>query len=254
MTEAALRLDNAPIVEAVVEINCDLPPSTDLERVQNAAKGRLLPGYPVARRQMTQSHELRQEGEKPVEFSVRRNVSALHFLTSDQKQIIQFRPEGYTFNRLAPYSSLDDYLPEIERTWRIFCELVEPIQIRRIGLRFINRLPVPTSNGRLELGDYLEVSPRLPDEEALEFVGFFNQHSAVEPATGNQVNITLVMQPLEGDKLPLIFDIDAFRMITAPPDDWALIRATVGSLRVLKNRVFERTLTESCLNLFRQQL
>lgn len=252
MTEAALSLAHAPIVEAVLEVTCDLPPSTDLQRFQDVAKEQLRTVYPKARRQTVQSHEFRKEGEKPPEVSIRQEVGALLFVAEDERQVIQFRREGYSFNRLAPYGSLDEYLPEIERTWEIFRKIVEPIQVRRIGLRFINRLPLPTINGRVELNEYLKISPQLPDEETLEFIGFVNQHSAIEKDTGNQVNITLVMQPLEGQTLPIIFDIDAFRMVALSPKDWPAIRSIVDALRILKNQVFKRTLTEKCLNLFQQ--
>ncbi len=30
----------------------------------------------------------------------------MQFLTEDEKQLIQFRPNGFSFNRLAPYGSL----------------------------------------------------------------------------------------------------------------------------------------------------
>ncbi len=250
MTET-LSLAHAPIVEAILELTCDLPPSTELQRLQDVAKEQLRAEYPKARRQTVQSHEFRKEGEKPAEVSVRQEVGALQFFAEDERQIIQFRREGYSFNRLAPFGSLDEYLPEIERTWEIFRKIVEPIQVRRIGLRFINRLPLPTINGR-ELNQYLKISPQLPDEETLEFIGFVNQHSAIEKDTGNQVNITLVMQLPEGETLPIIFDIDAFRMVAISPEDWPAIRSIVDSLRILKNRVFKRTLTEKCLNLFQQ--
>lgn len=247
MSADRFRLDQPPIIEAVVEIQCDLPPALDLLRIQDQAKSRFRNGYPKARRQVVQSHELHVQPATPSE------VGAMQFLTEDEKQLVQIRVEGYSFNRLAPYSSLDDYLPEIERTYGIFRELAEPIQIRRIGLRYINRLLLPTIDGRVDLSDYLRVSPHLPDENTLLFLGFFNQHSAVEVATGNRVNITLAMESLERDRLPLIFDIDAFDPTVRPPDDWSAVREAIDSLRRLKNNVFEKTLSDRCLNLYRQQ-
>lgn len=253
MTEAPFRLDHAPIVEAVLDINCDLPPSANLQEIQDEAKQRLRDAYPRARRQTIEHTQFRKEAEKPPEVSTSQGLGALQFFTPDEKQIIQFRAEGYSFNKLAPYSSLDDYIPEIERTWQIYRELVRPIQIRRIGLRFINRIPLPAIKGGVELTEYMHLNRPLPDDDTLEFVGFLNQHSAVETGTGNQVNITLVMQPLEDGTLPIIFDIDAFRLLAVAPDDWDAVRKTINSLRVLKNRVFKRTLTPKCLNLFQQQ-
>jgi hypothetical protein len=59
------------------------------------------------------------------------------------------------------------------------------------------------------------------------------------------------MQPLEGDRLPMILDIETLGVRSQAPEDWQVIQKSILSLRRLKNRVFERTLTERCLNLFR---
>ncbi|HXI13802.1 MAG TPA: TIGR04255 family protein [Thermoanaerobaculia bacterium] len=251
MTPVGLRLVNAPIVEAVIDINCDIPPATDLLKLHETAKEALRASYPKSRRQMVQEHEFRKEGEKPPEVSVRQGIAALQFLTEDERQIVQIRPDGFSFNRLAPYKSLDEYLPEIERTWGIFRDLTFPVEVRRIGLRFINRILLPATDETVELDVYLRASPQLPDVDRLVLVGFLNQHSAIEEETGNRVNITLIMQSLEQDKFPLILDIDAYSSGTRPPDHWLGIQDAILSLRTLKNRVFERTLTEECLNLFR---
>ena len=104
--------------------------------------------------------------------------------------------------------------------------------------------------GRVELDDYLNLGPRLPDEANLTFAGFLNQHSAVEAGTGNLANIVLATQPPEGDNLPVIFDIETFRSVDGEPSDWSLLRSRIQSLRELKNLVFEKTLTDKCLKLF----
>lgn len=248
----ALHLDNPPIIEAVVDINCDLPPSVNLEAIQENAKKQFADRYPKARRQILQQHEFRAEAEKPAEVSVRQQLGALQFWAEDEKQLVQIRPQGYSFNRLAPYGSLDEYLREIARTWAIFRELTQPVVIRQIELRYINRLLLPTKDGVVEFDDYFRISPHLPDEETMQFLGFINQHSAVDITTGNQVNITLALQPIEGDHLPVIFDIDTIDPRQRPSEHWSGIMEAILALRGLKNRVFERTLTEQCLNLYRQ--
>jgi len=111
--------------------------------------------------------------------------------------LTKVRMQGFSFNRLAPYTSLDDYLPEIERTWGLFASIASPVQIRVVRLRYINRILLPLTNGRVELEDYLKVGPRLPDEDRLRFAGFLNQYAAVEIDTGHQVNIVLTSQPPE---------------------------------------------------------
>jgi len=246
----SLILANAPIVEAIVEIDCDLPPTIDLLELENQATTQFRGRYPQSRRQVVPRHEPDRDGEKLREVPVRQEIGALQFLSKDERQLVQIRQEGFSFNRLAPYTILDDYLGEIERTWGIFREVTRPVQVRRISLRFINRILLPAPEGRLNFTDYLLVSPVLPNKTNLEFAGFLNRHAAKEIGSENRVSITLVTQDLEGDRLPLIFDINAFRPAAFAPESWAEIRAAIGSLRQLTNRVFENTLTERCLNLF----
>lgn len=249
---AVFQLENPPIVEAVMDIDCDLPAGLDFASLATVAQPLFSERYPKFRPLQIQRHEFKKEGDAPPQFSVTAGIEAFQFLTDDEREIVQVRTEGYSFNRLAPYSSLDDYLGEIERTWQLFVRVVGPVQIRRIGLRYINRILLPTLDGLVELTEYLKLSPRLPDEETLQFTGFVNQHSAVEVGTGNQANIILVMELLEGDKLPLIFDIATMHVGPRDPQDWSGVKSVIDSLRHLKNLIFWNTLTEKCLNLFRQ--
>ena len=204
------------------------------------------------RMQLLQEHQFSHAEGKPAEVAVQRNLQAFQFFSADDKQIVQFRANGFSFNRLAPYSHLDDYLPEIERVWQIFVSLAMPVTLRKIGLRTINRLLVPMADGKVTLEDYLRIRPRLPDEKALTFTGFLNHHRAAEPATGNHVNTVLTTQAVEGSNLPLLLDIDTFRPVKVAPPPWPEIVAILASLRSLKNRVFWNTLTEECLSLFSQ--
>src|SRR6266550_4303259 len=105
-----LHLAHAPIVEAVIDINCDLPPETDFSELKDQAKQALSSSYPKARRRITQQHEFGITTAESLPATVARGVTWLQFLSEDEKQVVQFRGEGYSFNRLAPYGRLDDYL------------------------------------------------------------------------------------------------------------------------------------------------
>jgi uncharacterized protein (TIGR04255 family) len=89
----------------------------------------------------------------------------------------------------------------------------------------------------------------LRNEGEYTFRSFFNQSSAVEDATGNELNVVLASQPEKGH-LPIILDITATKAVRDEPEDWDAIRAVIDSLRELKNRVFENILTGKCLGLF----
>jgi len=250
MSTTHLKLAHAPIVEAVLDIDCDMPPGTDLAALQGAARDEFKSHYPKSRIQFLDEHILARTAAKPAHFSSRRALQALQFLHEDEKQLVQVRAQGFSFNRLAPYTSLDDYLPEIQRTWSIFIKLAAPVQVRFVRLRYINRLVIPLTDQRMELVDYFKVSPRLPEEDKLVMVGFLHQHAALEPATGHHANMVLTSQPKVEGKLPVIFDIVVTAVENGAVEDWIRILSRIQSLRDLKNRIFRNTLTEKCLNLF----
>lgn len=248
--ESNLRLKSAPIVEAVLDIDCDMGPKFDLAALEGAARVAFKDAYPKIRTKFLEEHQIKHVGDGSAEHTAKRGIQAFMFHSDDAKQIVQVREQGYSFNRLAPYSTLDDYLAEIQRTWRLFAEITSPVQIRAVRLRYINRLLLPIVEDRLEFTDYLKVSPQLPDESNLTFVGFLNQHSAVETGTGNHATIMLTTQPPEENDLPLILDIGVSHTEAGEIEDWPRILKNIESLRSLKNRIFQNTLTQSCLKLF----
>lgn len=250
MTETELKLAKAPIVEAVLDINCDMPPAFDLAALEGPARDAFRAQYPKFRPRFLEQHRSESKADKPAKHFAKRAIQAFQFLHDDEKQLVQVRAQGFSFNRLALYTSLDDYLPEIQRTWEIFVGIASPVQIRVVQLRYINRILLPLTGGRVELNKYFKLSPKLPDENKLQFAGFLNQHTAVEVDTDRQVNIVLASQPPEKEKLPIIFDICVTSAGATTAKDWTWILAEIQSLRDLKNRIFRNTLTKKCLNLF----
>lgn len=252
MSDSLLKLARPPIIEAVLDIDCDMPPGQDIAKLEAPAFEVFREQYPQLRTQFIQEHEFVTKSDAPPKLAITRGIRGYHFLHQDEKQLVQVRGQGFSFNRLTPYTGLDDYLPEIERTWNLFVKIASPVQIKVVRLRYINRilLPTPPPSHKVELTEYLEIGPRLPDEQRLTFVGFLNQHVAVEAETGNQVNIILTSQRSEEGKLPILFDICVASSESRDPQDWTWLSSKIQSLRVLKNHIFRNTLTEKCLNLF----
>jgi uncharacterized protein (TIGR04255 family) len=244
------KLTRPPIVESVIDIDCDMPIGFNLGALEEAGLQKFGERYPICRKHFLEHHHFQKKGADPFTLSSTRGLQALRFLQKDERQLVQVRTQGFSFNRLAPYSKLDDHLPEIERTYRLFCELTQPVQVRQVALRYINRIMLPLENKTLELDDYLEKAPKAPDDERFEFRGFLHQHILEEKGSGNQMTLVLTLQPVEGDRVPLLFDngVRCFKAII--PADWPEIQNCIFSLRHLKNEVFADTLTERCLNLF----
>jgi len=193
-----------PIMEAVLEIECDMPQKFDVQSVEERARVVFVDRYPTPRKQMHSTFQV--SGPEP-QASMSRGVQALQFLQLDEKQLVQVRAEGFAFNRLAPYSTMDDYLGEIRRTFSAFVDLTSPLQLRRIKLRYI-------------------------------------------APTGTLVNVIMASQALAGDFLPVVLDIETQADQAGEPKDWALVAARIQDLRSLAKRVFTRTISARCLQLF----
>jgi uncharacterized protein (TIGR04255 family) len=254
MEKSPLKLDHPPIVEAVVDIDCDMPPKFKLAECGKSAQERFSDHYPRYEQQLMANFAFQiveeKDGPGPTEPPLAKSSLSAHlFRNQEGNQLVQVRQRGFSFNRLAPYGGLDEYLPEIERVWGIFVELTQPVKVRQVSLRYINRILLPINGERLILSEYFQVSPQLPPQSNLIFTGFLNQHSAIEAVTGHGANIILNGLPSENDTLPVLFDIQVHAASGGEAEDWPWIRQQILSLRDLKNRIFENTLTEKCRSL-----
>lgn len=254
MSQTPLKLDKPPIVEAVVDIDCAMPPAFDIAGIEEKAKSALAGDYPVVKRRQIEQHRLaRSKAGEPVTHTTSQSLQALQFSKPDTKQLVQVRLQGYSFNRLAPYSSLDEYLAEIKRTWSLFVAFAEPVQIRTVRLRYINRILLPLPAGKLlRLEEYIRTSPQFTSEldSKLVLTSFLQQYVARDVEANMDVSVVVTSQPPADQLLPIILDNSVAAPGPADPSNWPWINDKLEALRILKNQTFEDALTEKCLQLF----
>ncbi len=253
MDEEPFQLPFPPIIEAIVDIDCELPAGTSPGDLESAAQESLCKTYPQLQKRMLQQFQIHKQAEKPPEPRLKEGLDALLFRSEDGKQLTQFRRSGYSFNRLAPYAGMDACLPEIQRTWENYRTIAKPLRIRKIGLRTINRIGLPLNpDGGLDLGRYLSTGPQIPkvDGRDFTFTGFLNQHQIVDKRSGQQANIVLATKEVRDGKLVVLLDIDAYDPRPRESLEWVDVSAVVGSLRDLKNDLFRNIVTKECINLF----
>jgi len=113
MSEPEFKLANAPIVEAVLDIDCDMPPGQQITSLEDPGRIFLGDHYPRIEKQYYAEHRIEKKPDAPPSVSaIDRGIQALRFFQEDRKQLIKVRVQGYSFNRLAPYTSLDDTFPK----------------------------------------------------------------------------------------------------------------------------------------------
>ncbi len=253
-SEEPFRLAKAPIIEAVVEFHCELPPGLNRAVFEAGVKQAFGPTYPKLQTNYIQEYKIEAQPNQAPQSAVLHAVHGYRHNSEDGKQIVQTRFDGFFFNRLSPYSSLDDYLPEVQRCWSLYREVAQPVIVKQLALRYINRLLFPIVEGKLSLQEFLRHAPQLPrprsEGHELTFTGFMHHHQMFEKQTNSLGNLIIAAQPIEATQLPVVVDITVLRQGLFQPEAWSQFAIALSELRALKNHIFKETITDKCLTLF----
>ncbi len=150
--------NSAPLVEA----NCDFlfEPSQPWDwTVPGLVYASIKVDFPKKKQQNVLEVELK--ADQTVAQTVKGGTARMQFLSEDEKAIIQIGPDLLAVNRLSPYLNWDNFKRLITRGLEAYRNVVNPKGIRRIGLRYINRIEIPEA--RFEIEDYLLAVPTVPE-------------------------------------------------------------------------------------------
>ena len=248
LTESFPLLGHAPIVEAVIEVRARAEAPWEEQTITEGLKAKL-PGYFFVHSQQAMRFELKmgsgQSNSQPEQSFHDLGWRGLRCESEDKLHIAQFNRDGFVFSRLKPYEGWDQFQREGLRLWRLYMELAQPVEIQRLGLRFINRIPIPQEGSGL--GDYLEAPPGKPRKMDLPFSGFFHHDMLTVPGYPYVINFIQTVQPPQGlETGGLILDIDVFT--TQPFSlDQDVLEQYLAEMRWLKNKVFFGSITQKAL-------
>jgi len=244
-----LRLRNAPITEAVLDIRVKLSPGISLElleRFQDSMKER----YPTKRVRTSGQVTVKmgKEGEPPV-VQQSGGPDGYLFTSQDGKQIVQARLDGFTFNRLKPYENWQALRDEARDLWRGYVRTTSPKAVTKIALRYINRIEIPLP--MRDFKDYILTTPEIAPQLPQGLNSFLMRLVIPEPKMQAYAIVTQTMEPIDStsSKLPLIFDIDVRRDESFEIDSSAMWSA-FELLREFKNTIFFNSITDRAKELF----
>ena len=241
------HLRKAPITETIVDFR--IMPSADFQPDSlHRAPSLVGPDYPKALR--PQATEARVDFKGPTAAASIRDLGfmGLWLKTQDEKTIAQFRPDGFTLNRLKPYTSWDQLASEALRLWAVYVDLTKPQTVTRLALRYINHLNLP--GPAADLDAYIIEGPRLPGATQGVITGFRSQLALEYPEGQMKATVLRVLETsIDTAGRSLLFDIDVYR--TGPIDPRAdTLEAALLGLRDYKNSIFFEGLTERCVRDF----
>ncbi|MEK7180645.1 MAG: TIGR04255 family protein [Patescibacteria group bacterium] len=155
---------NPPITEAIFDIRVIMPKETTLE-VLLSFQDSIKDDFPVKkdRRKIEGGFQF-GEDSPPKVIASSSVVDGYWFHSNDGHKIVQARLDGFTFNRLKPYSSWEGFNGEANKLWHHFIKIAKPAKVSRLALRYINRieLPLPLKDFKEYILTIPEIGPNIP--------------------------------------------------------------------------------------------
>ncbi len=242
------RLMRAPIAEALVDIRVAQPAEFDVKTLLGA-HGPSLFHFPIKEEKRAQHAWMQFSGEGPPAAGARDlGIQGISFKSEDLLSIAQFRLDGFTFNRLRPYTSWEEILPQSLDLWQLYAEVAPPLEILRIAVRYINRMRLPLDFVRFE--DFIETMPRVPATIPPSLSAFVSSVVTSDQKHRVSATISQTVDPLvRGKQAEYVLDIDAYS--TAPQTGQIeSIKETLERLRAYKNEIFFGSITERLAEMF----
>ena len=241
------HLSKAPITEALIDIKVRLPIDVDINKLE--PMGKIISNqYPKKQDRIRFEGRIDFKlGETPKHKDPLSLVDGFMYISSDEKYVVQTRLDGFTLSRLKPYETWERLRDEAQKLWKLYLETTSPEIIKRVALRYINRLELPPSMH--DFSEYLASPPTVPKGLPQKLASFLNRFIIPFEDIDAFAIITQSFESIERDVVPIILDIDVFRegeFELNKGDAWELLE----KFRNIKNDVFFESITEKTKELY----
>ncbi len=241
------KYNNPPIIEAVCEIRFEPGEKWDSTRF-----GLIWEKVQVV---FPQREELRHLDVRlvPGPEGVQQKVTGqarVKYLQQDGLSFMQVGENVVSVHRLKPYRTWAEFKPVIVKGFSAYTQQAKPSGIRRAGLRYINRIPIPAQNG--ELVDYFDFLPSVGPAMLKEYGPFIVGIDVPFEEGRDGLRIQLASaQPESDDEVPVMLDLD-YRTLRA---DSLSLDGVEEWLELAHGRVedtFEGCIKDALRNMFAQ--
>lgn len=242
------KYKNPPVVEALCEILFSgskwdgTVPGLFFDKIKD--------NYPKKR-------ELEQIG---VEVSISKDIQGsrvmhgdrrIQFVKEDNSQLVQIERDLLVVNQLRPYPRFEEWKPIIDEMLNLYVKLTTPKGIKRLGVRYINRIIIPAAKFRME--KYFYLYPEVPKNlEAMH--GRFMMRLEIPPKNkGHLLVITFGSAPSDSSEISTemldIYDIFALPELIPVSDVEKYIIEAHENIEV----AFENSITQETRDLFEEE-
>lgn len=165
----------------------------------------------------------------------------------DMNKILLAWPNTLSISQLAPYPGWEAYFERFKHDWKIWKRTLGFRELKRVGLRYINRFDIPFIDGKIRHEDYINIYPKLPGDWPLHQYAL----QLTLPLQNNimaQINSAIIESPLL-NHLSIVFDLDLMNYSDPPLNDDGIFEL-LEFMRHQKNEIFESVITDTSRRLF----
>lgn len=241
LVDKRLDLGNrAPIVEALLDFRVSPKDNLDLSVLKEFGAA-IINDFPDSQIQTRFSSEVNVDDETIALGPISTSTLGYAYVSPDATKIAQVQVGGFSFSKLKPYEGWTPLFEEFRRLWELYLQVAQPLTVKRMAVRFINKLPL-ASKEKLPPSSLLGFHPTTPESVA-KTREFFMRTVNVHPELPDIRSIVTVASEDVDNQHHIIFDIDAFSadLSIDPASDqlWDILL----QLREYKNDLFFGSIT-----------
>ena len=197
-----------PVIEAVCEFRFEGSQPWDWT-IPGLVYDRIKSEFPKKRQQNVLEVAM-QPGEGKISQEVKAGIAKMQFLREDETALVQVGPELLAVNQLRPYPSWPTFKALILTQLDVYRTVAKPKALKRVGLRYINRIDMPVPDFALE--DYFRTLPNLPDTVPNVFASFMLRMEVPYEDINGRLTFVFGTPPIKAEKPAFMLDLDMFAL------------------------------------------
>ena len=230
-----------PVTEAVIGINFTEVLS---EALLKSVSDKLAKNYPIHQQIQNISVNLDLSPQAGKDRKTITEVAEGHRRSShDMTELALALPNSLVVSQLAPYPSWSIFSKRFIRDWKLLKKTLGYREVKRIGVRYINRIDIPVTGPLIQHEQFLNVFPQMPDMLSPLIAGAVQTVSYFEDIKCKlTLNSGVVESPIL-NHTSFLLDLDLCREIDVPQNDKGIFEL-LEAMRLKKNQVFEACISQ----------
>ena len=242
------RYPKAPIIEAIISLNVEMPPGFDVKQFRQIISGPET-GYTEHGEErmaaFTASPLTGVSAQEPV-------ITGFRFISGDGKYVLGCRTSSFSLSRLAPYENWELFRDEARSLWAVFRDKFMPTKVTSLSVRYINRIEIPWKIGQqIDFKWYFRTFPEVSSDLDVGMDGFIMRLDIPLGEIGARLILNQARLPPASpipESLSVLLDSDIVTGLEVSDESAIWERCEI--LRQAKNNIFEACITNLTRELF----